>query len=76
MEQSGIGAPEQALKKLKVKSTILFACDNGEIELKESIEDIKEQIKGMNDERVNEFIKKLYANTGKHNYMKDSYFAN
>ncbi len=73
---SGIGAPEQALKKIKVKANILFACDNGEIELEESAEEIKKQIKGMDDEQVNKFIKNLYNSTGKHNYMKDSYFAN
>ncbi len=61
---------------MKVKSTILFACDNGEIELEDSAERIKEQIKGLNDKQVNDFIKKLYASSGKHNYVKDSYFAN
>jgi len=72
---SGIGAPEQALKKLNVKSTILFACDNGEIELEETADEIKEKIKGMNDEQRNEFIKNLYASTGKHNYMKVTILA-
>lgn len=27
---SGIGAPEQALKRLNVDHKIVFACDNGE----------------------------------------------
>lgn len=33
---SGIGAPEQALKKLGFKTNIVFACDNGEIEIKDN----------------------------------------
>ena len=73
---SGIGAPEQALKKLKIKSKIVFACDNGEIELKDSVEEIKKHIVGMNDDEVNQYVKNLYANSGKPNYMKESYFAN
>mgnify|MGYP003295895165 CR=1 FL=1 len=40
------------------------------------VEQIKDQIKGLSDKEANEFIKKLYSSTGKHNYMKDSYFAN
>lgn len=31
---SGIGAIEQALSIMKVRHTIVFACDNGELELK------------------------------------------
>jgi len=73
---SGIGAPEQALKKLKVKSRIVFACDNGEIELPSTAEEIKKQIVGMSNDQVNRYIKNLYASTGKINYMKESYFAN
>ena len=30
---SGIGSIEQALKRLKVDHEIVFACDNGDIEL-------------------------------------------
>ena len=31
---SGIGAPEQALKRLNIPYKVMFACDNGELELK------------------------------------------
>ena len=41
---SGIGAPEEALKQLKKDFEIVFACDNGERELKESYEYINELI--------------------------------
>lgn len=33
---SGIGAVEQALKKQKIKYNMEFACDNGEIEIKDN----------------------------------------
>lgn len=73
---SGIGAPEQALKKIKVDTEIVFACDNGEIELDKTSDEIKGIINGMDDEEANKTVKNLYANTGKHNYVKDSYVAN
>ena len=37
---SGIGAVEQALKKQKIKYDIKFACDNGEIEIKDDYDGI------------------------------------
>lgn len=73
---SGIGAPEQALFRMGIKNKIVFACDNGEIELKESVEDIKKMIAGKSDSQTNKIIKTLYKNTNKKNYVKQSYFAN
>ena len=73
---SGIGAPEQALHKLGVKNKIIFACDNGEIEIKNDVNKLKESIANLSSEEANKYIKKVYAASGKHNYMKDSYFAN
>lgn len=73
---SGIGAPEQALKKLKIDYKILFACDNGEIELKKDDEEIKKEISKLNNKEKNVYIKNLYTETGKHNYVKQSYMAN
>ena len=73
---SGIGAPEQALIKLGYKLNILFACDNGEIEIKTPVEDIKAKTKGMKPEKVNEYVKQIYRDTKKTNYVKQSYFAN
>lgn len=73
---SGIGAPEQALQKLGVKTNIVFACDNGEIEIKETSEEIKDLIKGLSIDDANKKVKELYASTGKTNYMKISYMAN
>ena len=73
---SGIGAPEQALKKLGFKLNIVFACDNGEIEIKQSLEEIKKNISKMDDSECNKYIKELYANTKKTNFVKVSYKAN
>ena len=73
---SGIGAPEQALFRMGIKNKIVFACDNGEIELKESVEDIKKMIAGKSDSQTNKIIKTLYKSTNKKNYVKQSYFAN
>ncbi len=73
---SGIGAPEQALMKLGIKTNIVFACDNGEIEIKETVEEIKKMTNGLSPEETNKLVKSLYSKTGKTNYVKQSYMAN
>lgn len=73
---SGIGAPEQALKKLNIDYNIVFACDNDEIELKESFEDIKQNFKKSQYSDINKFVSDMYSNTKKPKYVKQSYFAN
>ena len=73
---SGIGAPEQALIKMGFQPNILFACDNGEIEIPQSVEEINTKIRNMGSDKTNEFVKGLYKVTKKTNYVKQSYFAN
>lgn len=73
---SGIGAPEQALIKMGFQPNILFACDNGEIEIPQSVEEINTKIRNMGSDKKNEFVKGLYKATKKTNYVKQSYFAN
>lgn len=73
---SGIGAPEQALIKMGFEPNILFACDNGEIEIPQNAEEIKSMTKNMDLEESNKFVKSLYKATKKTNYVKQSYFAN
>lgn len=73
---SGIGAPEQALIKMGFQPNILFACDNGEIEIPQSVEEINTKIRSMGSDKTNEFVKGLYKVTKKTNYVKQSYFAN
>lgn len=75
---SGIGAFEQALKKQKIDYKILFACDNGEREIKESYYDIVDYAKenNLSNVEMNEYVKTLYSKTKKENQMKMSYMAN
>ena len=42
---SGIGSPEWALKRIGVDYKLIFACDNGERELKETKEEIEKELK-------------------------------
>lgn len=72
---SGIGAVEQALNKLNVNYEIIFACDNGERELKQSADEIVECAKKNNID-INTYVKELYNQSGKINQVKKSYFAN
>jgi len=73
---SGIGAIEFALKLMNKQHEIVFACDNGERILEKSKKEIDEQINGLTNEEIQNYIKKLYEDTGKPNLMKESYFAN
>lgn len=72
---SGIGAIEQALLKNHQKYKIVFACDNGEINLNISKKEEKELNKLSLKDKIL-IIKKLYANSPKTNYVKQAYFAN
>ncbi len=73
---SGIGAIESALEYMNFDYQIVFACDNGERELKISYDDIDKMIENKSDDEVQNIIKDLYKKTGKENYVKQSYFAN
>lgn len=73
---SGIGAPEQALNKMGIKTKIMFACDNGEVELNKDLKKIKAEIKNLTINEANKYIKNLYSQTKKINYVKQSYMAN
>ena len=75
---SGIGAFEQSLNKLNIPYDIVFACDNGEREIKESYEDIIDYAKKNNydDIQLANYVRQLYDKTHKKNHMKTSYFAN
>lgn len=75
---SGIGAPEQALKRMNVKYNILFACDNGERNIKLDYEKEKEIVRSLNSsiEKRN-YAEKLYnSNTRKSNFVQKSYLEN
>lgn len=73
---SGIGAPEEALKQMHKEFNIVFACDNGERELDIGYEEIIKITKSMPEQEKWDYINNLYEETGKPNYVKESYFAN
>ncbi len=73
---SGIGSPEWALKRAGIDYKIVFACDNGERELKETKEEISKAMEGLLDKEKKYFIDNLYDKTGKQNFMQQSYLAN
>lgn len=55
---------------------MVFACDNGERELKCTYNEIDKMVKNKNEKNKQLIINKLYDETGKPNYVKESYFAN
>lgn len=73
---SGIGAPEEAFEQLGLDFNIVFACDNGERDLKKTYDEIMEETQGYTSEQRIEYVNKLYTATKKENYVKQSYFAN
>lgn len=75
---SGIGAPEQALKRLNKDIEIRIACDNGDRLINIDYENEFAKIKGMSScEQKKAYVDGLYNNHSKqHNFVKDSYLAN
>lgn len=75
---SGIGAPEQALKRLKKNYEILLACDNGERLIKIDFEEELKKIRTFSTTiEKKQYVDGLYRElTKKHNFVKDSYLAN
>lgn len=73
---SGIGAPEEALKQLGENFDVVFACDNGERELKVTYDEIMEATLDMSHEERLQYVSSLYKKTNKENFVKQSYFAN
>lgn len=73
---SGIGAPEEALKQLGENFDVVFACDNGERELKVTYDEIMEATLDMSYEERLQYVSSLYKKTNKENFVKQSYFAN
>ena len=75
---SGIGAIEQALIRMNQPFEMVFACDNGEIELDmdfESLREVVSKLSGKIEKKM--FVDELYKkNTRKRNFVKESYMAN
>ena len=75
---SGIGAIEQALKRLNFKYVVKFACDNGGVEIDfDQNKELKEIRKKKSINEKKEYIDFLYKiKTSKNNFVKVSYLAN
>lgn len=75
---SGIGAFEFALKRLNIEHEIVFACDNGEIDLEyDSLAELKKvkSLKTPAEKCI--YIENLYRkNSRRTNFVKKSYLAN
>jgi len=75
---SGIGAFEFALKRLNIPHDIVFACDNGEIDLDYNHQEEFNVVKTLGSpiEKCN-YVNNLYSNkTRKTNFVKKSYLEN
>lgn len=75
---SGIGAVEQALKRMNVDHQIIFACDNGEIEINYNIIEERNKIAQFKTNlEKKKYVDELYrSKSRKQNYVKQSYLAN
>lgn len=75
---SGIGSIEWALKRMKLDYKIVFACDNGDIELKDVDEDaIKKKMFSLKTiEEQKNFEEELFSKVKKTNFVKKTYFEN
>lgn len=75
---SGIGSPEQALKRLNVEHELVFACDNGERMIEIDYEKEFSKIKALSLAKdKEEYQENLYANnTKRFNFVKKSFLAN
>jgi len=75
---SGIGAIEQALIRNKTAHEIVFACDNGDVEIEYNhVEEFKKIQQMESKLEKKKYVDDLYASKSKkHNYVKQSYLAN
>lgn len=75
---SGIGSVEQALERANISHKIIFACDNGDINIEYNHELEFNKIKNMTSKlEKKRYVDKLYASKSKkQNYVKMTYLAN
>lgn len=73
---SGIGSIEWALKRMNIDYKVVFACDNGERYLKEEYEELKQNVIGLDHYQTKQYIDRLYAKTGKKNFVQETYMNN
>lgn len=78
---SGIGAVEHALKRMGVDHEIIFACDNGEVDVFSNESDrlnFRNQLDSLGDdwEGKKRLVDELYGGVEKKNKVRQSYTAN
>lgn len=75
---SGIGAIEQALQRLDIDHEIIFACDNGNIEIDIDFDKEIKQIRQLsNYMEKNMYVRNLYSlKSRKTNFVEKSYLHN
>ena len=75
---SGIGSIEQALDRINVPHEIVFACDNGDVEIEYNHEEEFNKIRNMKSKlEKKQYVDDLYSSKSrKQNYVKQSYLAN
>lgn len=75
---SGIGAIEQALDRINVPHEIVFACDNGDVDIEYNHAEEFKKIKNMKSKlEKKQYVDMLYSSKSKkQNYVKKSYLAN
>lgn len=75
---TGIGAIEQALERLGIEHEIVFACDNGDIDINIDVEKEKEILSQMTTcIEKKRYVDMLYASKSrKQNHVKKTYLAN
>jgi DNA (cytosine-5)-methyltransferase 1 len=75
---SGIGAIEHALDRLGWNHEVVFACDNGNIEIDiDPVEELNQIRKLENIDAKKEYVRSLYKNSSrKTNFVEKSYLAN
>lgn len=71
---SGIGSPEFALKRCGIPYKLVFACDNGEIDLLKPDDKILEELQGMSPKERREHVASLLPK--RVNFVKKSFLAN
>ncbi len=75
---SGIGAFEFALKRMNIPHKIIFACDNGGIDLPIKIDEERLRLsKFSSSEEKNKYVRDLYKlSSRKKNFVEETYLQN
>lgn len=75
---SGIGSPEKALEYLGIDHEIIFACDNGGIEIDIDYDIELENVKNLStSEEQQKYVEELYKKKSrKTNFVEKTYLAN